>query len=144
MKTATQTGNLHRRTPREFGQALRAARKQEHLTQAQLAAMAGVPRQRLIALEKGSDGVSLGAYAKVIAALGMELTLKPALVRLADYPQLQMLAWNRRGQEYIPEREAFALYERNWHHVDLNQVSTQEQNLIQNLTQQYGRGVLHV
>ena len=132
------------RTARGIGKALRAARKQQHLTQAQLATIAGVPRQRLIALEQGSNGVSLGTYAKVVAALGMELTLKPAMVRLADYPQLQMLAWNRNGQDYIPEREAFALYERNWDYVDQDQVSTQEHDLIQHLTQQYGRGVLHV
>ncbi len=133
-----------RPAPRAFGEALRAARKREKLTQAQLAALAGMPRQRLIALEKGAPGVSLGAYAKAVAALGLEFTVKLSPVRLADYPQLRLLAWNRPGQEHISEREALALYERNWDHVDRDHMSAQEKNLIQRLVQQYGRGVFHV
>lgn len=143
MKTRNPVATV-RRTPRAFGEALRTARKQEKLTQAQLAAMAGMPRQRLIALEKGEPGVSLGAYAKAVSALGLEFTLKPSQVRLADYPQLRLLAWNRPGQEHIPERQALALYERNWDHVDRDRLSAQEKNLIQRLVEQYGNGVLHV
>lgn len=143
MKSTRKTSATYRAAG-VFGQALRAARKRENLSQAQLSAMAGVPRQRLIELEKGKPGVSLAAYALAVAALGLELNLKPAKVRLADYPQLQLLAWNRPGQEHIPEREALALYERNWDHVDRDLMPPWERELIQRLVALYGNGVLHV
>ena len=38
-------------------------------------------------------------------------------VRIADYPNLELLCWNRRAP-YVTRREAFALYERNWRFVD--------------------------
>ena len=39
-------------------------------------------------------------------------------VRLADCPQLRLLAWNRRNDDLIEEDEALALYERNLCYVD--------------------------
>lgn len=57
--------------------ALREARKRRGLTQAQVAAIAGVPRLKVIQAEKGAASVSAGAYAAVAAALGMEFSLVP-------------------------------------------------------------------
>lgn len=56
---------------------LREARKRRGLTQAQVAALAGVPRLKVIQVEKGAASVSAGAYAAVAAALGMEFSLVP-------------------------------------------------------------------
>ena len=61
-----------------FGKTLRDARKQRGLTQAQLAALAGVPRLKVIQAEQGDASVSIGAYANLALALGMEFSLVPA------------------------------------------------------------------
>lgn len=61
-----------------FGSSLRDARKRRGLTQAQLATLATVPRLKVIQIERGDASVSVGAYAEVAAALGLEFTPVPA------------------------------------------------------------------
>ena len=56
---------------------IRAMRLNRGYTQAQLAKLAGVTRQKLIEIEQGSPSVSMNAYARVIAALGSEFKLVP-------------------------------------------------------------------
>lgn len=56
----------------------RAMRKRRGLTQAELALRAGLPRAKIIQVEKGEAGVSIGAYAAVATALGAALTLAPS------------------------------------------------------------------
>ena len=65
-------------------------------------------------------------------------------VRLAEYPQLRLLAWNRRDDDAIGEDEALALYERNWCHVDRERLTEKEQQLIDRLVVEYGKGVFNV
>lgn len=68
---------------------LREARKRRGLTQARLAALAGLPRLKVIQIEKAEASVSAGAYAAVAAALGMELSLTPARrPTLEEVPEL--------------------------------------------------------
>jgi transcriptional regulator with XRE-family HTH domain len=57
--------------------AVRAMRRRRGLTQAELAARAGLPRAKIIQIEKGESGVSIGAYASAAGALGAELALAP-------------------------------------------------------------------
>lgn len=59
------------RTAADVGAAVRAARRAQGLTQAQLAERAGVGRQWLVALEKGHDRAELGKAIAVLAALGL-------------------------------------------------------------------------
>jgi hypothetical protein len=66
------------------------------------------------------------------------------LLRIADYPQLKLIAWNRHGHDLVEEEEALALYERNWRYVDENMLNEEERQLIGRLAEQYGNGVLHV
>lgn len=66
------------------------------------------------------------------------------MIRLADYPQLRMLAWNRPENACVEEAEALALYESNWRLVDLPHMQAHELALLQRLTQQHGAGVLLV
>ena len=61
-----------------FGKALQTARKRRGLTQAQLAELASVPRLKVIQVERGESSVSVGAYAQVAAAMGLEFTPMPA------------------------------------------------------------------
>ena len=65
-------------------------------------------------------------------------------VRIAEYPQLKLIAWNRTHDEFIAEDEALALYERNWCYVDRAQLTAKEQQLIDRLVIEYGNGVFHV
>ncbi len=61
-----------------LGAALRAARQRRGVKQADLAASASLPRLKIIQIERGDASVSIGAYANVAAALGMEFALTPA------------------------------------------------------------------
>jgi hypothetical protein len=65
-------------------------------------------------------------------------------LRLTDYPQLQLIAWNRSVDALIEEEEAFALYERNWRYVDEAALLPHERQLIAHLTQAFGHGVMNV
>lgn len=59
--------------------AIRGARAQAGLTQAQLALVSGVGRDTVIALENARPGVSLGAALRVMKGLG--LTIAPTQVQ---------------------------------------------------------------
>lgn len=63
---------------------------------------------------------------------------------IGDYPQLRLIAWNRREGDVLTEEEAFALYEANWRHVDQDRLDARERAMIERLTQQYGKGVMNV
>jgi transcriptional regulator with XRE-family HTH domain len=59
---------------------LRIKRRERGLTQAQLAELARVTRNKVIAIEKGTLSVGMDVYARVIAALDCELTVIPAVM----------------------------------------------------------------
>ncbi|WP_455922876.1 helix-turn-helix domain-containing protein [Pseudomonas putida] len=61
-----------------LGQQIQQMRTLRGLTIIQLAAQAGVTRQKLSEIEKGRTTVSLQLYAKVLAALNVEINLVPA------------------------------------------------------------------
>jgi hypothetical protein len=46
-------------------------------------------------------------------------------IRIDDYPELALLAWNRAVRE-VDEDEALALYEANWRFVDTERLTTNE------------------
>ncbi|AZE96159.1 helix-turn-helix domain-containing protein [Pseudomonas fluorescens] len=60
-----------------LGVQLRTMRSNRGYKQADLAKVAGITRQKLIEIEKGSLSVSMNAYARVLAALGSEFKLVP-------------------------------------------------------------------
>lgn len=57
---------------------IREKRMNRGLTQAHLAQLAGLTRQKVIAVEKGALSVSMLAYARVLGALDCELEVIPA------------------------------------------------------------------
>jgi hypothetical protein len=63
-------------------------------------------------------------------------------VRLGDYPQLRDLAWNR-VDEYLPAKEAFQLYERNWRLIDVTALQDDERALIARLRAEFGDGEIN-
>ncbi|MBS1810559.1 MAG: hypothetical protein JST84_20505 [Acidobacteria bacterium] len=66
------------------------------------------------------------------------------VIKLSDYPQLSLIAWNRRKESVVSEEEALSLYEANWRWVDENTLTLVEQKLIEELVQKVGNGVLLV
>ncbi|WP_434655195.1 helix-turn-helix domain-containing protein [Pseudomonas sp. R3-56] len=67
-----------------LGVQVRQRRSNRGLTQASLAALAGIPRQKVIAIEKGDMSVSMAAYARVLGALDCELAVIPAAMPTLD------------------------------------------------------------
>lgn len=61
-----------------------------------------------------------------------------------NYPQLKFIVWNRNPADLIEEEEAFALYERNWRHIEVAALTDDEKKLIELLTEKFGHGVLNV
>lgn len=72
----------------------------------------------------------------------LDAALDQMVVRLADYPQLRDLAWNR-ADELIPAKEAFQLYERNWRFIEPARLDARERALIERLKAEFGRGVIN-
>ncbi len=66
------------------------------------------------------------------------------MITVADYPQLQLIAWSRQPGAVLEEREALALYEANWRFIEPDQLTEQERILIDFLRNTYGNGVLNV
>jgi HTH-type transcriptional regulator/antitoxin HipB len=67
-----------------LGRQIREKRLNRGLTQFALAEFASLPRQKVIAIEKGSLSVAINAYARVLVALDCELTVIPAAMPTLD------------------------------------------------------------
>lgn len=67
-----------------LGEQLRQRRRNRGLTQASLASLAGITRQKVIAIEKGDLSVGMMAYARALAALDSELNVVPASMPTLD------------------------------------------------------------
>lgn len=67
-----------------LGEQIRQRRLNRGLTQARLAALAAVTRQKIIAIEKGDLSVSMVAYARALGALDCELSVIPAAMPTLD------------------------------------------------------------
>ncbi|MES3020422.1 MAG: hypothetical protein V4857_02440 [Pseudomonadota bacterium] len=63
---------------------------------------------------------------------------------IGDFPQLRLLAWNRRPTDTITGEEAFGLYESNWRFVQEDDLDPQERAMIAQLMLAYGNGLMNV
>lgn len=150
--------NAQTRLLADLGAGLRARRKQLRVNATTAAQAAGLSRPTLYRIEQGEPSVTFGAWAAAAAALGLEFRLAdpratsitspadalPPQIVLADYPQLQRLAWQLPGVTALSPQEAFNLYERNWRHVDAAALSPRERALVQQLAAALGGGHLLV
>jgi len=64
------------------------------------------------------------------------------MLKISDFPQLRLIAWNLRHTDTIEEADAFSLYERNWRFVDQAQLSASEKALIECLSKKFGQRVI--
>src|SRR5215207_9247713 len=91
-----------------LGRRIRAHRKRHKVSATTAAEAAGMSRVTLQRIERGEPSVTMGAYLNALTALGLELdvtdpaarssapadaTPLPPSLRLADYPELERLAW---------------------------------------------------
>lgn len=67
-----------------LGEQIRQRRLSRGLTQAKLAALAGITRQKVIAIEKGDLSVGMVAYARILGALDCEFSVVPARMPTLD------------------------------------------------------------
>ena len=75
-----------------------------------------------------------------LAGLGEE----DGTIRIGDFPQLRLIAWNMDPDMLLTAEGALSLYERNWRHVDQGNMPPHERELLERLILTAGNGVLHV
>ncbi len=90
-----------KRALKGLGQALRDARKRRRIPMKLAAERASISRATLTKIEKGDEGVSLGAYARILFVLGMI----HRLAELAD-PKFDELGLGLEA-ENLPQRIRF-------------------------------------
>lgn len=95
---ATRTPIPVVRALRKLGHDIRDARRRRRIPVAILAQRASMSRTTLNKVEKGDGGVSLGAYATVLFALGMVERLAGLADPRADTVGLEL------EEEHLPER----------------------------------------
>lgn len=137
---------------RALGAQLRARRKHLRVSATSAAEAAGMSRVTLHRIETGEPSVTMGAYLNAIATLGMSVEITtpageadateqlPERIRVADYPQLQQLAWQLQADAELTQQEALDIYERNQRHLDTPALAPRERALIQSLRRALRRG----
>ena len=150
---APATGEIVAAKLLALGEQLRAQRKRLGVSATTAAEAAGMSRVTLHRIERGEPSVTMGAYLNAAAALGLELGVVdppprtacsakasglPTRIRLADYPQLERLAWQFQGASDVTPAEALSLYERNWRHIEQGALAPHERALIQQLVTSLG------
>ncbi len=128
----------------QMGEQIRAQRKRLKVSAVAAAEAAGMSRVTWHRIEKGEVSVTLGSYMLAANVVGLGVVLTPAgavdtgnsnkvipiKIALAEYPQLQHLAWQVSGVDSLSPVEAFDFYERNWRHVYQQALTPKEQALI--------------
>lgn len=135
---------------RALGQKIRDRRKSLKVSAVATAEAAGISRVTLHRIEKGEPSVAMGAYLDAAVSLGLTFDILPTAelygdqktdkqqmipvrIKLADYPQLKLLAWHIPQAEELSPVEALAIYERNKRYIDEEKLEEHEQRLIQAL-----------
>jgi HTH-type transcriptional regulator/antitoxin HipB len=65
------------RTPQQLGPVLQGHRQGRALTQAQVGRVTGLPQSEISRLERDASGSSLSRVFKLLAALDLELAVRP-------------------------------------------------------------------
>jgi hypothetical protein len=102
-------------------------------------------------IEKGEPAVTMGAWMNAVTVVGLALQIPeddikkadrrgwiPARIRLADYPELEKLAWHVRDAQDLSAREALDIYERNLRHLDESALTAEEAQLLEALRDAFG------
>ena len=136
---------------RAMGERIRAQRKKLKLNATVAAEAAGMSRITWYRIEKGEPAVTMGAWINAVTVVGLALLIPeaettiadrrgwiPARIHLADYPELEKLAWHVRDAQDLSAREALDIYERNLRHLDIDALSSGEAQLLEALRDAFG------
>lgn len=136
----------------KLGRQIRAHRKAYKVSTVGAAEAAGISRTTLSRIEKGEPSVTMGAYLNVILSLGLELKIVDAIsatkkqtlskdskIKISDYPQLKKLAWQLKDTKTLSPKETLNLYERNWKHINLKELTEDEREFITQLLTLFGK-----
>ncbi|HDZ55804.1 MAG TPA: helix-turn-helix domain-containing protein [Pseudomonas xinjiangensis] len=159
MSADTYPSDIAARAAR-LGSEICAHRKALKVSATATAEISNISRVTLHRIEKGEASVSMAAYLRVLAALGLELGVIdsskektsqlpapesiPVRISLMAYPVLKSLAWQVHGTDSLTPQEAWDIYDRNWRHADLSKAQSDELALIESLRQVFGGGTRDV
>ena len=134
-----------------LGGCIRSQRKKLKLNATVAAEAAGMSRITWYRIEKGEPAVTMGAWFNAVTVLGLTLDIPeteitgtdrrgwiPTRIHLADYPELEKLAWHVRGADILSAREAMDIYERNQRHLDMDAMTPEEARLLDALRIAFG------
>lgn len=134
-----------------LGERIRTQRKTLKLNATLAAEAAGMSRVTWYRIEKGEPAVTMGAWFNAATVLGLTLDIPeihiaetdrqgwiPARIHLADYPELEKLAWHVQGTDDLSPREAMDIYERNQRHLDEEAMTPGEAQLLDALRVAFG------
>lgn len=134
-----------------LGERIRTQRKNLKLNATVAAEAAGMSRITWYRIEKGEPAVTMGAWFNAATVLGLTLDIPktdnagtdrrgwiPARIHLADYPELEKLAWHVHGTDNLRPREAIDIYERNQRHLDEGTMTPAEARLLNALRIAFG------
>jgi len=131
-----------------IGQRIRSHRKALKVSATTTAEAAGMSRKTLQRIEAGEPSVTMAAYLSALVAIGLDLDVVdpkrvkrgavPRRIRIADYAQLLRISWQLEPSTMLTPKEALALYERNWRHVDRDAMSDDELSLVRALAEAFG------
>ncbi|MDD2219564.1 MAG: helix-turn-helix transcriptional regulator [Desulfoplanes sp.] len=76
-KEKIQTSSVRVRSVEDLGRTIRARRKENSLTQQNVADFSGVGKVFVVHLEKGKPSIQLGKVLEVLTGLGLELVVQP-------------------------------------------------------------------
>lgn len=138
---------------RKIAEQIKIRRQALGISASVTAEAAGMSRVTLHRIEKGEPSVTMGSYLSVISALGLDLAMfepgkegknakdskLPKEIVVAEYPHLKRLAWQLKGIKTVSPKMALGIYERNWKHINFDEVPPKERELIQNLLAILGR-----
>ena len=68
--------------------------------------------------------------------------IESEVLDVSEYPQLQLLCWNRHDN-HVTRADAFSLYESNWRFVDEGTLNDAERELLTELSEEFGKGVIN-
>lgn len=143
----------------KIGQSIRDRRKALGVPATVAAQSAGMSRVTWHRIERGATTVTLAAWLNALEVLDLMIQIEvrnhgstqaraenvegmlPVQIRLAEYPQLKRLAWQSPETATLTPREALSTYERNWRHIDVEQLETREHHLIEALRAVFKDGV---
>lgn len=72
----------------------------------------------------------------------LQQAIDEEIICISNYPNLLLLCWNCTSG-FITAADAFGLYERNWRFNDETELCVSEKELIINLKDRYGGGLLN-